>query len=65
MAKKTFHVIPVNNNWAVKAGTAEKPIKVFRQKDDAIDCARELSKKDSSEIFIHDRFGKISKYDNK
>jgi hypothetical protein len=65
MSRKTHHVIPAKDGgWSVKKGGAEKASKSFDIKKDAIDYAREVSKNQESELYIHKKDGTIQKKDS-
>lgn len=54
------HVVPKpSGEWAIKRDGAAKAIKVFSTKGDAVEFAREISRKQGVEIVIHGRDGRI------
>ena len=58
---RVHHVVPrPSGGWAVKRDGAAKAIKVFSTKGDAVEFAREISRKQSAEIVIHGRDGSIA-----
>ncbi len=59
MAKKSNHVIPSSDGWAVKKSGAERASKVFGTKEKAVDYGRDLSRTEKTELFIHKRNGMI------
>ena len=59
MPKQT-HVIPTDNGWASKDTGNEKVSRVFSTKQEAIDWARNHSKIEGNELFIHNKDGKIA-----
>jgi Uncharacterized protein conserved in bacteria (DUF2188) len=59
MIKKSNHVVPSSSGWAVKKSGAERASKVFETKDKAVDYAKELSKSEKTELFIHKSNGMI------
>lgn len=59
MAKKNQHVVPHNDNWAVKGAGNEKVTKTFDKKTDAIEFAKEIAKNQQSELIIHKGDGTI------
>lgn len=59
MAKKNQHVIPHGKNWAIKGEGNKKATKVTKTKKEAEKIAREIAKKNKSELFIHDKEGRI------
>ncbi len=68
MPKKpnTTHVVPnkKQGGWDVKRGGQKTPVSHHNKKTDAIDKARETSKKAGSELFIHGKDGKIQRKDS-
>ena len=65
MARKTHHVVPKSDGgWNIKKGGASRSSGNFSRKQDAIDRAREISRKQHSELIIHNRGGKILKTDS-
>ncbi len=64
MAGKTRHVVPHKDGWANKRGGADKPTSVHKRQKDAIDSAREQSRKEGSELFIHRKDGTIREKDS-
>lgn len=60
MAKQTNHVIPSKGGeWAVKKSGTLRASQTFERKEDAIKFGKELSKKESTELFIHKKDGTI------
>lgn len=57
---QVHHVVPKpSGEWAIKRDGATKAIKVFSTKGDAVEFAREISRKQGAEIVIHGRDGRI------
>lgn len=61
---KNQHVIPTEIGWAVKGERNLRVTKRTETKDDAIVKAREIAKKQKTELVIHNRDGKISDKDS-
>lgn len=59
MLKQT-HVIPTDNGWASKDTGNEKASRVFPTKQEAVKWARNHSRREHNELFIHNKDGKIS-----
>ena len=60
MAKNTRHVVPSSNGgWSVRKAGAERASKNFDTQAAAVDYGKEKAKKDSSDLFVHGRSGKI------
>ena len=59
MQKKNQHVIPHNDNWAVKGAGNGKVTKNFDKKSDAIIYAKEIATNQKTELIIHKGDGTI------
>lgn len=65
MAKKTTHVVPDSNGgWSIKQGGSKRSSGHFDKKQEAVGRAREISRNKKSELFIHNKDGKIGKKDS-
>lgn len=65
MAKgKNQHVVPHQKGWAVKSEGSEKASSVHPIQQKAIDQGREVSRHQGSELFVHDRHGRIRERDS-
>lgn len=61
----TYHVVPhPDGGWAVKRGGSARIISRHRTKQDAVDNARKLSRRQGAELRIHNKDGKISDSDS-
>ena len=57
---KTHHVVPApQGGWNIKKGGTERSSNHTETKQEAIDIAREISKNQGSELYIHGKDGKI------
>lgn len=57
---KNQHVLPrEGGNWAVKTEGASRDTKVYKNKDNAVEHAKNIASNRKSELFIHGRTGKI------
>jgi hypothetical protein len=57
---RVYHVVPKSSGgWAIKRDGIAKTIKVFAKKTDAVKFAREISRKQGSNLVIHGRDGKV------
>jgi hypothetical protein len=69
MPRKSQHVVPTRDgSWSVRKSGAERASKSFTTKESAVGYAREVSKNQGSELYIHKRDGTIQesrKYGNK
>jgi hypothetical protein len=62
---KTRHVVPNSDGgWDSKKGGAERASKHFETKKEAETYSRDLSRKESSELVIHGKDGKIQRKDS-
>lgn len=61
---KNQHVVKHPEGWAVRGAGNEKVTKVTRTQQEAIDIAREISRNQESELFIHGRKGQIRERDS-
>ncbi|MBK9420934.1 MAG: DUF2188 domain-containing protein [Flavobacteriales bacterium] len=64
MSKKNQHVVPHGNDWAVKREGGKRATVVVPTQKEAIDVAREISKRNSSELIIHRPDGRIRDKDS-
>lgn len=61
MTGKNQWVSPYGDGkWAVKGAGNSKPTKVFDNKSDALDYARQIAKKQHSELFSQKKNGQIN-----
>jgi hypothetical protein len=62
---KSHHVVhDPQGGWNIKKGDGEKASNHFDNKQDAINKAREISKNQGSELYIHGLDGKIQEKDS-
>ena len=54
---KNQHVVKHSDGWAVRGAGNGRATKVTRTQQEAIDIAREISRNQESELFIHGRNG--------
>lgn len=64
MPKKNYHVVPAGPNWKVKGERNERADSVHGTQKSAIDRARELARKNRSEVVIHRPDGVIRDKDS-
>lgn len=53
------HVVPRGKKWAIRKGGAEKVTRRFDTQAEAIDAAREIARKQRTELYVHGRDGRI------
>lgn len=62
---KSHHVVPSKNGgWDVKVSGGQRAIKHTDLKQDAVDAARDISRNQKTELFIHNKDGKIAQRDS-
>lgn len=59
MAKKSQHVVPLGNGWAVLAEGRKTASVITTRQSEAISYAKDVAKKQRAEVIIHGRDGKI------
>jgi hypothetical protein len=60
--QRTHHVVPdADVGWLVKKGGAERASRIFDNKQDAIEYAREVSRNQYTNLIIHGKNGKIQR----
>jgi len=57
--KSSIHVVPRSNGWGVKSSGSSRASKVFRTKAQAFSAGRRSAIGRSTELFVHNRSGKI------
>lgn len=65
MSTKSTHVVPnPDGGWDIKQSGATRSSGHFDKKQDAVDRARGISRNKGSELYIHNKDGKIGKKDS-
>jgi len=66
MAKsKSHHVVPdPDGGWNVRKGGADRVSGHFRTKIEAVDAARQISRNQGTELFVHGQDGQIQARDS-
>lgn len=64
MATKNQHVVPHQNGWAVKGAGNQRATSVHDTQRQAIGAARDIARKQQSELVIHRRDGRIRDKDS-
>lgn len=58
--KKSNHVVPSKSKgWAVKKSGSSKASKTFETKEKAVKYAKDISKREKTELYIHKKDGRI------
>ncbi|MCA3700533.1 MAG: DUF2188 domain-containing protein [Brevundimonas sp.] len=61
---KNQHVVPNRGGWSVKSAGSSRAAKTFTTQRDAIAHAREVAKRQGSELYIHGTDGRIRDRDS-
>ena len=62
MAKgKTLHVVPHDDNWAVRRAGSKRVTVTKRTQQEAFEAARDIARNQGLEVLTHRRDGKIRK----
>ena len=61
---KNQHVVPAGDKWGIKGEGNARLTSTFDRQSDAIAAARQISKNQHSELFIHGRNGQIRERDS-
>lgn len=64
MTKRNQHVVPRDDQWAVRGAKATRDTELFDRKQDAVDRGREIAKNQRTELVIHGQNGKIQSKDS-
>lgn len=59
MAGNGQHVVPRDGKWAVRKGGAERVTRRYDTQREAVDAAREIARKQRTDVFVHGRDGRI------
>jgi hypothetical protein len=64
-ANKSHHVVPApDGGWNVRRGGADRVSGHFRTKIEAVDAARQISRNQNTELFVHGQDGQIQARDS-
>jgi len=58
---KNQHVIPKGDKWAVKGAGNQRATKITETKAEALKAARDIARRQGSDVVVHGRDGKIRK----
>jgi uncharacterized protein YdaT len=61
MSKAGQHVVPNGDKWSVRKSGSSRASGVYKTQDDAIKKAKEIARKQKTELYIHGRDGRIRK----
>jgi uncharacterized protein YdaT len=61
---KNQHVVPHGDKWVIKGEGNRRATSVHETQKEAIEAAREIARKQRSELFIHGQDGRIRERDS-
>lgn len=64
MEKNNIHVVPHGDSWAYRRQGSERVSRIAETQSAAIDLAREVSRREGGELFIHRPNGQIRDRDS-
>ena len=64
MAPKSLHVVPRDRKWAVRRTGSGRVTKIFDTRKEAIARGRQIARNEGTELYIHDRDGRIRERDS-
>ena len=64
MSRMSQHVVPRDGKWAVRRGGSDRVTRRFDTQLEAIAAARELARKQRTELYIHGEDGRIRARDS-
>lgn len=59
MKKRTQHVVPLGNGWAVKGEGNGRFTLITETKREAVEVAKKIAKNTDAEVIVHGKDGKI------
>ena len=59
MPRKAQHVVPRNGRWAVRKSGSTRVSRYFKTQGEAIEAARDIAKREHTELYIHGSDGRI------
>ena len=64
MSKSKQHVVPtVRGGWAVRRSGASRASRIFTTQQDAVTYAKEVARREGSDVYVHRVDGTITKRD--
>ena len=64
MPRKGQHVVPRDGKWAVRRAGADRATRRFDTQNEAIKAARDIARRQGTELYIHGKDGRIRKRDS-
>lgn len=59
MSRNDRHVVPRNGKWAVRKSGSTRVSRYFKTQSEAIEAARDIAKREHTELYIHGSDGRI------
>ena len=59
MPRKVQHVVPRNGKWAVRKSGSYRVSRYFNTQSEAIEAARDIARRQRTELYIHGSDGRI------
>lgn len=59
MPRNDRHVVPRNGKWAVRKSGSTRVSRYFKTQSEAIEAARDIAKREHTELYIHGSDGRI------
>ena len=59
MPRNVRHVVPRNGKWAVRKSGSTRVSRYFKTQGEAIEAARDIAKREHTELYIHGSDGRI------
>ena len=59
MSAKGQHVVPSGSRWSVRKAGASRATGTYETQQEAVARARELAKSQGTELYVHDKDGRI------
>lgn len=64
MSRKSQHVVPKEDKWAVCKSGSDRVTRTFDTQREAIEVAREFARNQKTELYIQGRDGRVRKRDS-
>lgn len=64
MTKRNQHVVPNGDDWAVVGAGARRATAIVDTQQEAVHIGRQIAQNQGTELFIHDRHGRIRARDS-
>lgn len=64
LSRKGQHVVPNNGKWSVRKAGSSKVTTTYETQREAVKKAREIARRQSTELYIHGKDGRIRARDS-